>query len=163
MSNSSLIEAAIEAVAERLIEEIHTAIPAEVIKQNSDGTIDVVIDIITKGDDGELLEPPALYNIPVIENRVGALKIEAPIQPGDKVLLIISELDIDAWKQNKTRSVADDPRRFSLNDAIAIAGLPNTTIIAPRTTRIIDTETGMNIEFKKDRISINGGSLEVLK
>ena len=163
MTNQAIIEAAIEAVAERLIDEIHTAIPATVESVNPDGTINATPEIIQKDDNGDLLEIPTIYNIPVIETRVGALMIEAPIKKGEKALIIFSEADIDGWVTNRTKSVADDPRRFSITDGIAILGLGKKARKPATKKRIIDEDTGMNIEFTADRININNGALEILK
>ena len=159
MSDAGIIEAAIESVAERLIDEIHTSMPATVIKYNRDGSIDAQPDILTTDDNGDPLEMPIIYTVPVLMPGAGTLEIETPIEQGDKVLLIFAERSIDAWITRHEKTAETDQRRHSLTDAVAIPGF---TLKRAKKTVIRDKRTGAQIEFLKNgTISINNGALEV--
>lgn len=161
MSDAGIIEAAIEAVAERLIDDIHTAMPATVKRYNQDGTINAQPDITTTDNAGNTLQMPVIYKIPVVMPGIGTLKIEAPINIGDKVLLIFAERAIDGWIGKMAQSVETDKRRHSLTDAIAITGLTNAKL---EKLKITDNASGATIEFQSNgTININNGALEISK
>lgn len=72
----------------------------------------------------ERVAAPSLHNIPVIFPGSRGVSITWDLQAGDEVLLVVCGRAIDGWKATGGANTEPlDPRRFDLQDAVAIPGL----------------------------------------
>lgn len=109
----------------------HTALPAEVLAyDNTTQTVDVRPVIrqaeLDPNNNLNISELPDILQVPVVFPRVKGFFLSFPITPGDTVLLVICESDIDRWQERGTADGLNDPedvRRHDLSDAVAIPGL----------------------------------------
>jgi hypothetical protein len=73
---------------------------------------------------GETARFPTLVEVPVAHYQAGGFVIHAAPAAGDPCLLLFSERSIDEWLIAGCDDVtAQDPRRFDLQDAVALLGL----------------------------------------
>ncbi len=73
---------------------------------------------------GETASFPTLVEVPVAHYQAGGFVIHAAPVAGDPCLLLFSERSIDEWLIAGGDDVtAQDPRRFDLQDAVALLGL----------------------------------------
>lgn len=77
-----------------------------------------------KTKEEEFTDLPILVNVPVLYFGTAKGGIHIPLEKGDGVLVVFSECCIDKWKITPGSGIKDeDPRRFTISDAIAIPGL----------------------------------------
>lgn len=116
----------IEKTVETLINEIHTALPGEIVSfDTSKGTaiIQPVGKFITS--DGKVLDYPRITEVPLVfpychQTGVG---IALPVKKGDSCIIIISEVELDEWRSG---GKSEGSLRFDLTSAVAIPGLLKT-------------------------------------
>lgn len=107
--------------------EIHTALPCKVVNVYSDNQqqkVDVVpsVDRLLKDGSGE--PGMQILGVPVIFPGSMATLISFPINAGDTVLCVFASQSMDNFKiGNGEPTTANDMRKFSDQDAIAIPGL----------------------------------------
>lgn len=107
--------------------DIHTAIPCKVVNVYSDNQqqkVDVLpsVDDLLKDGTGE--PGMQILGVPVIFPGSSATLISFPINPGDTVMCIFSQRSMDNFKiGNGEPTTANDMRKFSDQDAVAIPGL----------------------------------------
>jgi len=117
---SEVIKEAIEA---RLL-SMNTAIPAKVTKVDVvAGKVDVQPVLKKKYADGTVVDIPIITNVPLATYRAGDAFVSLPVKPGHFVLLIFSQRSMDKWLAQGGTVDPQDPRRFSLNDAVAYPGV----------------------------------------
>lgn len=112
----------------RLAEEIHTAIPCEVVRYDSAkrfADVQPMIKSRYRGEDGiEKVEPlPVVSNCPVIFMGGGAFRLVFDLAKGDTVLVVFAEASIDKWAAQGGHVDPVDPRRLALSDGIVIGTL----------------------------------------
>lgn len=103
--------------------ETHTALPGKVVSYDAaSNRASVQPEGLYKAEDGSTIPYPVIYSVPVVFpcGMSGKAGITFPIYPGDGVLLVFSETQMDDFL---TGGDSDDPRSHSLNDAIAVPGL----------------------------------------
>lgn len=113
----------IEKTARAVVDEVHTALPGKIISfdaKSCTATVEPYGKYITS-DETEL-DYPAITEVPVMfpfcqKNNVG---IAFPVCKGDSCLIIISEVELDAWR---SEAESEGSLRFDLTSAIAIPGL----------------------------------------
>lgn len=114
---------AIEKLIDSHLNELHTAIPAEIIEFDAKKCTASVKPwgkmVLTNGSD---LTYPQLNDVPVIFPRGGGQDtvIVYPVKKGDGCLLIMSEQALDYWKSS---GVQNSEMKYSLSNAVAIPGL----------------------------------------
>lgn len=140
---------AIAIAFETLLAGKHTAMPGVVQSYDADlQEITVQPAVRRRFKDGRTERFTALARVPLMHYQLGGFVIHAAPAPGDAVLLIFAERSITEWLLVGGADVtAADPRRFDLQDAIAIAGLsPNNAPIPaaarPASTLSISTRDG---------------------
>lgn len=114
---------AIKKQARRITEEIHTAMPGEILSVDYDkGTCDVQPFALLKVVTGDKLKYPVIHNVPIVvpQSSIQDACIAYPIVPGDTCLLIVSEGTLDYWRYNR---VTELESKFSLSNAVCIPGL----------------------------------------
>lgn len=101
--------------------EINTSLPGTVVSY--DGALAVVKPSIDKlFADGRQCSAPEIVSVPVVFPCGSGWRVAGPISPGDGVLLIFSQRALEAWHDAGDR-IPNDPRIFSVSDAVAIPGL----------------------------------------
>lgn len=111
----------VEKTAKSVVNEIHTALPGEIV--SFDGNVAAVKPLgnfITS--DGAILEYPVITEAPVCfpQCTSGNVSICFPLKAGDSCLIIISEVELDAWRSG---AKAEGSLRFDLTSGIVIPGL----------------------------------------
>lgn len=107
--------------------DMHTALPCKVVNvysNNQQQKVDVLpsVDNLLKDGTGE--PGMQILGVPVIFPGSMSTLVSFPINPGDTVLCIFSQRSMDNFKiGNGEPTVANDYRRFSDQDAVAIPGL----------------------------------------
>ncbi|CDM50838.1 TPA: hypothetical protein RQ837_003932 [Pseudomonas aeruginosa] len=112
-----------------LLEQLKTCMPARVLRVASQEELRVdvqpVIDILRK--DGDSQPIPTILNVPVLMLGGSKSLISYPVEAGDFVMLVFSQLDIDRFIEgtgtNAHEKTPYTARRFHLQDAVAIPGL----------------------------------------
>lgn len=113
--------AEIEKTAKAIVNEIHTALPGEIISFDGGmATAKPIGKYVTS--DGVKLDYPTVTEAPVIfpycqNSGVG---IAFPVRPGDSCLIIVSEVELDAWR---TGSESLGSLKFDLSSAVVIPGM----------------------------------------
>lgn len=106
------------------LEDVHTAIPAVVLKFNDVGrksTVDVqpLVSIVSR--DGSIDPQTSILNVPLQQPASSVGGMVFPIREGDNVLLVYAERAIDTWKYGTgSPAPASDYRRFDMKDCFAI-------------------------------------------
>ena len=106
----------IEETARNVVNEIHTSLPAKVVAVNNNGTVNVKPYGTYYIDDETELDYPVITEVPLVMSKY----ITYPIKKNDDVLVVISEVELDAWLSNAD---SDIPMRYDLNSAICIPHL----------------------------------------
>lgn len=101
---------------------------------------------------------PVLQDVPVCFPQAGSYVLTMPIQAGDEVLLVFSDLNIDSWWQSGGIQNWNDRRRHDLSDAIAVVGLnsvPNAIPnIATDATELRTKDGSAKVSIKQTRVEI---------
>ena len=108
--------------------EMYTSIPCRVVTVRSslnDQRVDVQPLTNRVLPDGTSKEQPSILNVPVIFPASKKAAMTFPVDVGDTVLCVFSQRSTDGFKAGSGASTytAQDKRRFSIRDAIAIPGL----------------------------------------
>ena len=107
---------------------------------------------------------PVLVNVPVLYFGTSEGGIHIPLKKGDCVLVIFSECCLDKWKITSGSGIKEeDPRRFSIADAICIPGLqafefPN---IKDLDCFALHHDKKIVITSDSNKISIGDGGLDI--
>lgn len=99
-----------------ILNSIHTAMPATIISYDHTQNKAIVQPLLNKAYKNGVETMPILNDVPIIFPKY----IFFPIEKGDNILLVFCERSIDLWKQVGGQVTPDDPRKFSLSDAVAI-------------------------------------------
>lgn len=115
-----VIKEAIDAV----LLDLHTWLPARVVKVNGDRSVDVQPLLKRRYRDGTLVDLPILQNCMVSVPRGTTWSIDLPIAIGDSGLALFCERSLDNFSTSGGEPVDPaDPRHHDLSDAIFVPGL----------------------------------------
>lgn len=111
----------VEKTAKSVVDEIHTALPGEIVSY--DGNVASVKPIgkyVTS--DGASLDYPVITEAPVCfpQCTSGNVSICFPLKQGDSCLIIISEVELDSWRSG---AKSEGVLKFDLTSGIVIPGL----------------------------------------
>lgn len=124
MSSPVTLADAIRAAVQYNLNNVHTALPAQIIDYDFEKQKASVQPLLNKAwADGTETPMPVLNGVPIIFPRAGNASLTFPVVNGDTCLLLFSERSLDLWKTNGGQVTPDDNRKFSLPDAIGIMGL----------------------------------------
>jgi hypothetical protein len=116
---------------DRRLGDVHTAIPAQVLAFDATAqTVDVqpMIKNVVVGSETETEESyPALYSVPVIYPRAGAVLVAFPLEVDDFVTIVFNEWPIDNFVEKGKESHPVDLERHGLSGAVAFPGGPYPT------------------------------------
>lgn len=116
---------AVEDLVTSMLNEVHTALPAEIISFDpSDCTATVLPKAKMVLTNGKVYDYPPISNVPVMfqQSGKGDIGIVFPIQKGDGCLLIISEQTLDTWREE---GEVYSELKYALSNAVALPGLFN--------------------------------------
>jgi hypothetical protein len=121
----------IEAVLDTRLQDLHTMIPARIVKIDSYEQQKITVQPLIKERDRDytsekgLVDKALIQGVPVLFPSGGTGILTFPIKVGDKVMLSFSEESLDNWLYGTSDNPIDpeDFRRHDYNDVIAIAGL----------------------------------------
>jgi hypothetical protein len=147
---------------DNLNNSIRVAIPCIVKTFNpSEGTVECqpAIKEPTLGDKGvtgfESL--PLLVDVPVVYPHGGGTTITWPLEPGDEVLVVFSDMCIDAWWQSGGIGVQPDIRRHDLSDGMAFPG----PFSQPKISGSPIKTDSLNINTNKKIYITGGGEISI--
>jgi hypothetical protein len=107
--------------------EIYTALPCKVVnvyQDNKQQKVDVIPSVNNLLKDGSSEESMQILGIPIIFPGSSSTLISFPINNGDTVLCIFTQRSMDNFKIGSGEpTVANDMRKFSDQDGVAIPGL----------------------------------------
>ncbi len=109
---------------DNLLSGIHTVLPGKI--ESYDPTLKKVSvkPLIQKVFETETLSLPVISDVPIVMPGTNEMIISLPIKKGDGCLVLFSERSLEAYMSSNLADVEpQDPRRFSLSDAICIPGL----------------------------------------
>ena len=114
---------AIENTARAVVNDIHTALPGEIVSFDADKNMAVVHPVgkfVTT--DGTSFDYPQIADVPLVFPYCATANvgIAFPVKAGDSCIIIISETELDEWRSG---AVSEGPLRFDLTSAVAIPGL----------------------------------------
>ena len=101
---------------------LRMCLPAKVVAHNSaTGTATVQVSV-TGQRNGSTISEPGLREVPVLGWGNYRAAVRPPVLPGDPVLLLFGDRDLDAWKAGRgLASVASQtPRTHDLSDCVAL-------------------------------------------
>jgi len=135
-----------------ILSNVHTSLPGIIVSFDPILNKASVQPALNKKFDTGEMTMPILENVPIIFPSSGNFSMTFPINVGDYVLLVFSERSLDLWKSVGGQVTPNDPRKFSLSDAIAIPGL------MPLTENSTNDNQDFVIKFADSeiRISPNG-------
>jgi len=148
------LQAVIQVALERYSHNLHTCMPASIVKYDRTKQIATVQPLLQrKTRDGVVLTYQVIQNVPCIFPRTATFGMTYELKPKDTGLLVFSERSLDKWLASKGEVMdPKDPRKFDISDAIFIPGLfPNSkpaytekdiTILKNAQTRFRMYETG---------------------
>lgn len=106
------------------MEMVHTMLPARIQSYNKKTRVAVVKPSVKhRTMHGEVLDIKPIPNVPVLWPSSSAFSVFGDLVKGDGVLLVFAESAIGSWMKSSVDVAAEDETRFSLQDAVAIAGL----------------------------------------
>lgn len=113
----------IENTARAVVDEIHTALPGEIISFNASSGLAVVQPngkYVTS--DGKTLSYPTITEVPLVFPfcQQAGVGMAFPVNKGDSCVIIVSEVELDEWRSGAD---SEGSLRFDLTSAMAIPGL----------------------------------------
>nr|DAN79988.1 MAG TPA: baseplate protein [Caudoviricetes sp.]DAO80770.1 MAG TPA: baseplate protein [Caudoviricetes sp.] len=150
----------IENTARAVVDSIHTAIPAKIIEFNQ-YKCNAKVKPYGKFrlSNGVSVSFPEVSEVPVLFplSTSSGIGISFPVLSGDDCLLIVSEIELDAWR-NKAES--ESYLKFDLTSAVAILGLARiatqTSIIANSQKAVVISAGNNQVIVSQSSITING-------
>ena len=100
---------------------MRVCVPGTVVSSRVDGTVDVSVSVQGLRD-GKPVTEPTLRSVPLLALGNPRAAVSPPALPGDPVLLIFGDRDLDRWKATHGlgTSVAATPRQHDLTDCVAV-------------------------------------------
>lgn len=113
----------IEKTAKAVVNDIHTAMPGEIMSYNAGAgtaTVRPVGKFVTS--DNKELAYPVVSECPVCFPfcHNAGVGVAFPVKKGDSCIIVISEVELDAWRSG---AASEGPLRFDLTSAMVIPGL----------------------------------------
>lgn len=116
---------AVEDLVTSMLNEIHTALPAEIVTFDpSDCTATVLPKAKMVLTNGKVYDYPPISDVPVLFQQMagGDVGVVFPVQRGDGCLLIVSEQSLDSWREE---GEVYSELKYALSNAVALPGLFN--------------------------------------
>lgn len=112
--------AEIEKTARSVVNDIHTAVPGEIVSYDAAAgiaTVKPTASFVTS--DGAKLEYPTITEAPVVFPfcQNAGVGVVYPLKPGDNCVIVFSEAELDAWRSG---AESEGSMRFDLSSAMAV-------------------------------------------
>lgn len=127
---------ALETFHQSRMEDVHTMLPGRVQSYDEKTRLACIKPSVNlRSMHGEDLEIPPIASVPVVWPSCADFTVSGILKAGDPVMLVFSESSIGNWMRGSADSDADDETRFSLQDAVAIPGLFQTSRVPKHDNR----------------------------
>jgi hypothetical protein len=170
-ANPSLATVIVDHVRAHL-DELHTAMPARV-ESYDPATQRADVQPLVKDALPDEEAPggvravsfPVIPGVPVLFPGGGGFRVTWPLQRGDGVLLVFSEVSLDVWKHGPPGEVVDPEAywRHHLADAVALPGLRPFTqpwTGASTTELTVGLDGGLQLRIGPSSIDLGGGATD---
>lgn len=156
---------AIQRNNDNLTRGLRCALPAQVIRYNaSKQTVTVqplIRERIINRADGTLqwVDLPVLEDVPVCFPQAGNFVLTMPVQAGDEVLIVFSDMCLDQWWAAGGVQNWWDRRRHDLSDGIAVIGLNSVPRVIPsvasNAAELRTKEDGAKVAVLQNKVEIS--------
>lgn len=164
--------AEIEKTAKAVVNDIHTALPGEIVSfDGSTATVKPVGKYVTS--DGTALDYPMITEAPVCFPfcQNAGIGFAFPVRKGDSCIIIISEVELDAWRSGAD---SEGSLRFDLTSAMVIPGLfagrcdaaakafaQNAAIVTAGDSEVVISGSGCTINSGGSTLTVNDSGVTV--
>lgn len=170
VSREFTLHDALEAAISATMENVHTALPGRIKEYAGHETRLAVVQPSVRLPmlAGPQLDVPHIHGVPVVFPSTKSGSLLFPVEPGDGVLLIFSEVGFGNFMKSSENDVTDSDsmRRHSLADAIAIPGMFSTATIPPfpkgadQTKTLLTNVGGAYVELG-DKVRLKNGASDL--
>src|SRR6266540_2967325 len=148
--------------------DLHVGGPGRIVKFDpATGLADVKPLVQDPGPDGVTRSVPVICNVPVHFPGAGGFRLTFPVAVGDPCFLLFADHSLDVWIAKGGEVDPGDPRRHSLNDAVAILGITDAAhpwhAVATDALTIGHDGDGPRAAFKAGAIELDGGTKSVAR
>ena len=162
----------IENTARSVMNEVHTALPGEIISYDAakgTATAKPIGKYVTS--DNKVLAYPNVTDAPLVFPYCGVsnVGIAFPVKPGDSCMIILSEVELDEWRSG---AESEGPLRYDLSNAIIIPGLlkkggspfqkavsEDAVVVVSGGTEIVVTDGGVYATSSGVAITVSNGAI----
>lgn len=165
----------IEDTARAVANEIHTALPGNIVSFNpASGMATVRPEGKYTTSSGKKLAYPAISDCPVVFPycQSGGIGIAFPVVSGDSCLIIISEVELDEWRSGAS---SDASLRYDLSSAICIPGLldggaelvqkainQNAAVIGAGDTQVVVSSSSVSVVAGEKKIQVSDSGIDIV-
>lgn len=136
---------AISSLIESRLMDLDICLPVEVVKWNkSDLTADVKPEFDSLFFSGDIIEATTILDVPILYPMSSDSAIVYPLKAGDKGVIVVSQRNLDDWKENGSRTPSDSTI-FPLGSCFLMAGVTHKNM----TKQHSKTKEAMGIYGKK--------------
>lgn len=164
----------VEETARSIVNEIHTALPGEIISFDAESGMAVVQpvgDYVTS--DGTQLAYPSIIEVPVMFPYCQSVGVGMvfPVGKGDSCLIVISEVELDKWRSG---AESEASLRFDLTSAIALPGLlrgsndliakavqKNAVVLVASETEVVVSNDAVTVDVKGSTLMVSGSGIAI--
>lgn len=148
----------IEKTARAVVNEIHTAMPGEIVSYDAETGLASVRPIgsyVTS--DGKSLSYPVIADAPVSFPccQDGRVSIAFPLKKGDGCIIVVSETELDEWRSG---AEAEGSLRFDLTSAMVIPGLLRS---GSRATKVAADEDAVVVAVGETRLAVSESGVTI--
>ncbi len=155
----------VEKTARSVVNEIHTAMPGEIVSFNAGSgtaTVKPVGKYVTS--DGKELDYPVITEAPLTFPfcQQAGVGVAFPVNKGDSCIIIVSEVELDAWRSG---AASEGSLRFDLTSAMVIPGLleggSNLIAKAVKLNAVIIGSSGAEVIVGGDDVQVDVGGTKL--
>lgn len=164
----------VEGTAREVVNEIHTALPGEIVSFDAgSGSASVKPAGKFVTSDGQKLDYPVITEVPVVFPfcQQAGVGVAFPVNAGDSCIIIISEVELDAWRSG---AESEGSLRFDLTSAMAVPGLleggsdlvkkatdQNAVVIGTSGAEVIISDEGVSVDTGSTMIDVSESGIAV--
>lgn len=164
----------VEETARSIVNEIHTALPGEIISFDAESGMAVVQpvgDYVTS--DGTQLAYPSIIEVPVMFPYCQSVGVGMafPVGKGDSCLIVISEVELDKWRSG---AESEASLRFDLTSAIALPGLlrgsndlitkavqKNAVVLGTSETEVVISDDAVTVGVRGSTLTVSDSGIAI--
>lgn len=154
MSSNKDIELSdfVTSLVDGLLGQVNTTMPGTIVKYDAKKGLASIRPSFKRFYEGDTkaTDLPIIPSVPVWTMGGVDSWLRIPLKKGDPVLLVFAQRSLEAWHERGDQVDPVDNRKFSLNDAIALAGLrPQGQVARP-----IGADTSLELVNGRGRLEI---------